>query len=45
MSKLKPILARVFPLARTREAFEFGAASHAPGKIVLEVTPAANDDT
>jgi NADPH:quinone reductase-like Zn-dependent oxidoreductase len=35
--KLKPILAKVFPLARAREAFEFGAASHAPGKIVLEV--------
>ena len=39
--KLKPIIARVFPLAEAREAFEFGAASHAPGKIVLEVTPAA----
>jgi NADPH:quinone reductase-like Zn-dependent oxidoreductase len=38
---LKPIIAKVFPLARTREAFEFGAASHSPGKIVLEVTPAA----
>jgi NADPH:quinone reductase-like Zn-dependent oxidoreductase len=36
-SKLKPIIAKVFPLARAREAFEFGAASHAPGKIVLEV--------
>jgi NADPH:quinone reductase-like Zn-dependent oxidoreductase len=35
--QLKPIIARVFPLARAREAFEFGAASHAPGKIVLEV--------
>lgn len=41
--KLKPIIARVFPLAEAREAFEFGAASHAPGKIVLEVTPAATD--
>jgi NADPH:quinone reductase-like Zn-dependent oxidoreductase len=40
--KLKPIIARVFPLAAAREAFEFGAASHAPGKIVLEVAPAAN---
>jgi NADPH:quinone reductase-like Zn-dependent oxidoreductase len=39
--KLKPIIAQVFPLARAREAFEFGAASHSPGKIVLEVTPAA----
>jgi NADPH:quinone reductase-like Zn-dependent oxidoreductase len=38
---LKPIIARAFPLARTREAFEFGASSHAPGKIVLEVMPAA----
>jgi NADPH:quinone reductase-like Zn-dependent oxidoreductase len=35
--RLKPIIAMVFPLARAREAFEFGAASHAPGKIVLEV--------
>ena len=35
--KLKPIVAEVFPLARARDAFEFGAASHAPGKIVLEV--------
>ena len=34
---LKPIIAKVFPLARAREAFEFGAASHTPGKIVLEV--------
>jgi NADPH:quinone reductase-like Zn-dependent oxidoreductase len=41
--RLKPIIAEVFPLARAREAFEFGAASHAPGKIVLEVTPAATD--
>jgi NADPH:quinone reductase-like Zn-dependent oxidoreductase len=40
---LKPIIANVFPLARAREAFEFGAASHAPGKIVLEVAPAATD--
>ena len=38
---LKPIIAKVFPLARAREAFEFGVASHSPGKIVLEVTPAA----
>jgi NADPH:quinone reductase-like Zn-dependent oxidoreductase len=37
---LKAIIAKVFPLARAREAFEFGAASHSPGKIVLEVTPA-----
>jgi len=35
--KLKPVLSGVFPLARAREAFEQGAASHAPGKIVLEV--------
>ena len=41
--KLKPIIARVFSLAEAREAFEFGAASHAPGKIVLEVTPTATD--
>jgi NADPH:quinone reductase-like Zn-dependent oxidoreductase len=41
--KVRPIIAKVFPLARAREAFEFGAASHAPGKIVLEVTPAATD--
>lgn len=34
---LKPIIARAFPLAHAREAFEFGAASHTPGKIVLEV--------
>jgi NADPH:quinone reductase-like Zn-dependent oxidoreductase len=41
--KLKPIIAKAFPLARAREAFEFGAASHSPGKIVLEVTPAPTD--
>lgn len=35
--KLKPIIAKVFPLAGAREAFEFGAATHSPGKIVLEV--------
>jgi len=35
--KVKPIIAKVFPLAHARDAFEFGAASHAPGKIVLEV--------
>jgi NADPH:quinone reductase-like Zn-dependent oxidoreductase len=35
--KLKPIIAQAFPLARARDAFEFGAASHAPGKIILEV--------
>jgi NADPH:quinone reductase-like Zn-dependent oxidoreductase len=35
--KLKPIIAKVFPLDRARDAFEFGAASHSPGKIVLEV--------
>jgi NADPH:quinone reductase-like Zn-dependent oxidoreductase len=40
---LKPILAKVFPLARAREAFEFGAGSHAPGKIVLEVAQAATE--
>jgi NADPH:quinone reductase-like Zn-dependent oxidoreductase len=41
--KLKPIIAKVFPLARAPEAFDFGAASHSPGKIVLEVAPAATD--
>jgi NADPH:quinone reductase-like Zn-dependent oxidoreductase len=35
--KLKPVMAEVLPLARGREAFEHGAASHAPGKIVLQV--------
>jgi NADPH:quinone reductase-like Zn-dependent oxidoreductase len=40
---LKPIIAQVFPLARARAAFEFGVSSHAPGKIVLEVTPPATD--
>jgi NADPH:quinone reductase-like Zn-dependent oxidoreductase len=35
--RLKPIIAQVFPLARARDAFEFGAASHTPGKIILEV--------
>ena len=35
--KLKPVIAEVLPLARAREAFEHGAASHAPGKIVLQV--------
>jgi len=37
--KLKPIIAKVFPLARTREAFQYSAASHSPGKIILDVTP------
>ena len=36
--KLKPIIAEVCPLARAREAFEYAAARHAPGKIILEVT-------
>jgi NADPH:quinone reductase-like Zn-dependent oxidoreductase len=40
---VKPIIAQVFPLAQARAAFEFGASSHAPGKIVLEVTPPATD--
>lgn len=35
---LRPIIAGVFPLDRTRDAFEFSATSHAPGKIVIEVT-------
>ena len=35
--KLKPVIAEVLPLARAREAFEHGAASHAPGKIVLQL--------
>ena len=35
--KLKPVLSEVVPLARAREAFEHGAAGHAPGKIVLQV--------
>jgi NADPH:quinone reductase-like Zn-dependent oxidoreductase len=35
--KLKPIIAQAFPLARARDAFEFGASSHSPGKIILEV--------
>jgi NADPH:quinone reductase-like Zn-dependent oxidoreductase len=36
--KLKPIIAEVFALARAREAFEYGAGTHSPGKIILEVT-------
>jgi NADPH:quinone reductase-like Zn-dependent oxidoreductase len=35
--KLKPVVAEVLPLARAREAFEHGASSHAPGKIVLQI--------
>src|SRR5207237_7358870 len=35
--KLKPIIAEVFPLTRTREAFEYAASRHSPGKIILEV--------
>jgi NADPH:quinone reductase-like Zn-dependent oxidoreductase len=35
--KLKPVLSEVVPLARARAAFEYGAAGHAPGKIVLQV--------
>ena len=34
---LKPVVAEVLPLARARAAFELGSASHAPGKIVLQV--------
>jgi NADPH:quinone reductase-like Zn-dependent oxidoreductase len=34
--KLKPVIAEVLPLARAREAFELGAESHSPGKIVLQ---------
>jgi NADPH:quinone reductase-like Zn-dependent oxidoreductase len=40
---VKPIIAQVFPLAHARAAFEFGMSSHAPGKIVLEVTPSATE--
>jgi len=36
-NKLKPVIAEVLPFARAREAFEHGAAGHAPGKIVLQV--------
>jgi NADPH:quinone reductase-like Zn-dependent oxidoreductase len=36
--KLKPIIAEVFPLAHAGEAFEYGAGTHSPGKIILEVT-------
>jgi NADPH:quinone reductase-like Zn-dependent oxidoreductase len=36
--RLKPIIAEVFSLARAREAFEYGAGTHSPGKIILEVT-------
>jgi NADPH:quinone reductase-like Zn-dependent oxidoreductase len=35
--KLKPVIAEVLPLPYAREAFEHGAANHAPGKIVLQV--------
>ena len=35
--KLKPVLSEVIPLARARDAYEHGAAGHAPGKIVLQV--------
>ena len=35
--KLKPVISEVVPLARGREAFQQGAAGHAPGKIVLQV--------
>jgi NADPH:quinone reductase-like Zn-dependent oxidoreductase len=34
--KLRPVVSEVLPLARAREAFEHGAARHAPGKIVLQ---------
>jgi NADPH:quinone reductase-like Zn-dependent oxidoreductase len=34
--KLKPVVSGVLPLTRAREAFEHGAAGHAPGKIVLQ---------
>jgi hypothetical protein len=30
VNKLKPIIAEVFPLARAREAFEYGAGTHSP---------------
>ena len=35
--KLKPVIAKVLPLAQAREAFEHGTANHAPGTIVLQV--------
>ena len=35
--KLKPVIAEMLPLAQAREAFEHGAANHAPGKSVLQV--------
>jgi NADPH:quinone reductase-like Zn-dependent oxidoreductase len=38
--KLKPIIARVVPFDRARDAFEFGARSHSPGKTILEVVNA-----
>ena len=34
---LKPVVARVFPLAQARDAFELGLQGHTRGKIVLRV--------
>jgi NADPH:quinone reductase-like Zn-dependent oxidoreductase len=34
---IRPIVDQVFPLAEARRAFEAGAKSHGPGKIVLRV--------
>ncbi|MGH9572599.1 MAG: NADP-dependent oxidoreductase [Candidatus Acidiferrales bacterium] len=37
---LRVVVGAVLPLARAREAFEQGSASHKPGKIVLQVAAA-----
>jgi NADPH:quinone reductase-like Zn-dependent oxidoreductase len=35
--ELRPIISRVLPLDKAREAFELGRSTHAPGKIILNV--------
>jgi len=43
VGSLKVVIAGVFPLERTREAFELGAQGHNRGKIVLQVRDDSTD--
>ena len=42
--KLAPVVARIVPLARAREAFEDGSSRHTRGKIVIQVRTEEEDD-
>ena len=35
---IRPVIAETIPLAKARQAFERGVASHTRGKLVLQVT-------